>query len=62
MASIYITYYLFNRLDKFSHRANPPSIPQIVQEKMLGKTSSSERFLADFPMPMLPKIGGEPKK
>ena len=62
MASIYITYYLFNILDKFSHRANPPSLPQRVQEKMLGTTSSSERFLADFPTPMIPKIGGDPTK
>ena len=41
---------------------NPPSIPPRVQEKMVGTTSSSEGVLADFPTPILPKIGGEPTK
>ena len=27
---------------------------------MMGATSSSEGVLADFPTPILPKIGGEP--
>ena len=52
--------YLFNILDNLPYGNNPPSIPTIVQDIMMGATSSAEGVLADFPTPILPKIGGEP--
>ena len=41
---------------------NLPSIPTRVQDEMAGAKSSVEGFLADFPKPILPKIGKEPTK
>ena len=40
----------------------PPSSPTIVRNKMVGATISVERFLANFPTPILPKIGREPTR
>ena len=62
MASIYITHYLFNRLDKLSHGTNPLLIPPRVQYKIAGTTSSVKGVLADFSTPILPNIGGEPTR
>ena len=62
MVSFYITYYLFNILDELSHRTNHLSNTPRVQDKMAGKTSSVEEFLADFPTLILPKIGKDPTR
>ena len=56
------TYYLFNRLNKLSHRTNPLPIPGRVQYVVLGATCSIEGILADFPIPILQKIGVEPTR
>ena len=42
--------------------ANLPSSPTIVRVEILEATSSIEGVLADFPTPILPKIGGEPTR
>ena len=39
-----------------------PSIPTRVRDDMARETRSVEVFLADFPTPILPKIGGEPTR
>ena len=48
--------YLFNRSDELSYRTNPPSIPTRVQDIKTEETSIVEGFLADFLIPILPKI------
>ena len=58
----YNYYYLFNRLDTFSHRVKPPSIPPRTQDKIAGATSNAKGVLANFPTPILPKIGKEPTR
>ena len=48
---------MFNRLDHFSHRMNPPLSPAIVQDAMARATSRSDVVLAEFS-----KIGGKPTR
>ena len=62
MASIYITYYLLNRLDELSHGKNLSSIPPREQDIMARRTSNVKGVLADLLAPILPKTGGEPTR
>ena len=49
----------FKGLDELSQGTNLPSIPTRVQDEMVRATSSVDRFLADFPTHILPKINRE---
>ena len=54
--------YLFSRLDELSNGMEPQLIPPRVQYIMLGATSNIKGVFYDFPTPILPEIGGEPKR
>ena len=45
-----------------SQGTNPPSIPTIAQDEIVGATSSVKGVLADFLAPILPNIGKEPAR